>query len=96
VVDEFRANEMEFGIDLDFGRGDEFFDCDFSSADCAGDEAWGFGVLLGVGMFGWVGPLGLGPEGRFGWEFFGEEMGMGGGFVIIVRRRLNLGGTFTF
>ena len=96
MVDEFRAYEMQFGIDLDFERGDEFFDCDFGSADCAGDEAWGFGVLLGVGMFRGVGSLGLGPDGRFGGEFFGEKMGVGGIFVIIVMKRLNFGGTFTF
>jgi hypothetical protein len=47
-------------------------------------------------MLGWVGSLGLGPEGKFGGEFFGEEVGFGGVFVLKGRRRLNFVGTFTF
>ncbi len=96
MVDEFRTDKMQFRIDLEFRRGDEFLDCGFGGAEGAGDETGGFGVLLKVGMLGWVWSLGFRLEGKFGGEFFGEEVGLGRVFVVKVRRRLNLVGTFTF
>ena len=55
-------------------------DCDFGSAEGAGDETGGFGVLLEVGMLGWVGSLGFGLEGKFGWGVFWGGGGFGRGF----------------